>query len=92
MSDATPKEEKRNTHNQNGDNWLASSCIKKEQGIVLDHKLNKNQHCDTVAKKKSNAILGCINRGIVCKAQEVLFYSALVRLQLENCVQIYKRM
>ena len=36
--------------------------------------------------------MGCINRGITSKSQDVivLLYTALVRLHLKNCVQFWK--
>lgn len=42
--------------------------------------------CD-LALKKSNKISGCLNREILTKAV-TLFFSALVRPQLETCVQL----
>ena len=50
----------------------------------MDCKLNLSRQCDA-AVKKTNAVLGCINRGITLKSQDVIvpLCTALVRLHLK---------
>lgn len=71
-----------------GNDSLGRSIAKKDLGLLVDHKLNMSQQCNTVAKKV-NIILGCISRTVVNKAREVILplYSMLVRPQLKYCVQ-----
>ncbi|XP_050815707.1 uncharacterized protein LOC127054065 [Gopherus flavomarginatus] len=73
-----------------GRDCLGRSMAERDLGVIVDHKLNMSQQCDTVAKKV-NVILGCINRCVVNKTREVILplYSALVRPQLEYCVQFW---
>uniref|UniRef100_K7F0L4 Reverse transcriptase domain-containing protein n=1 Tax=Pelodiscus sinensis TaxID=13735 RepID=K7F0L4_PELSI len=73
-----------------GSDCLGGSTAERDLGVIVDHKLNMSQQCDAVAKK-ANMILGCINRCVVSKTREVilLLYSALVRPQLEYCVQFW---
>ncbi|KAG6930089.1 hypothetical protein G0U57_004388, partial [Chelydra serpentina] len=76
------------TYRMGGD-CLGRSTAERDLGVIVDHKLNMSQ-CDAVAKK-ANLILGCINRCVVSKTREVILplYSALVRPQLEYCVQFW---
>uniref|UniRef100_K7EZW8 Reverse transcriptase domain-containing protein n=1 Tax=Pelodiscus sinensis TaxID=13735 RepID=K7EZW8_PELSI len=73
-----------------GSNCLGRTTAEKDLGFIVDHKLNMSQQCDTAAKK-ANRIMESINRNVVSKTQEVilLFYSALIRPQLEHCVQFW---
>ena len=52
--------------------------------------MNKSHQCDE-AIGRANRTLSCINRGITNRPREVLLplYVALVRLQLEYCVQFW---
>jgi len=61
--------------------------VVRDLGVLVDNKLNMNEQCAAV-EKKTNSVLGCINKGITSRDKEVIIplYLVLVRPQLENCV------
>ena len=56
----------------------------------MDAKLDMSQESALTAQK-ANHSLGCIQRSMASRLREVIlpFYSALVRLHLEYCVQMW---
>jgi len=56
----------------------------------VDDKLTMRQQYALVAKQ-ANGILGCIKRNVASRSREVLLhlYSALMKSQLEYCVQFW---
>jgi len=73
-----------------GVDLLQSSSVKRDLGVLMDHRLTVSQQCDLVAKK-NDGILGCIKRSVASRSREILLplYSALVRPHLEYSIHFW---
>ena len=73
-----------------GNSLLVSAEVEKDLGVIIDAKMNMGRQCGD-AVRKANRTLSCIHRCISSRSKEVILrlYAALVRLQLEYCVQFW---
>lgn len=83
-------------NNIESDYRLNSSTLKKSElerdlGVLIDKNLKFSDHCSKVANN-ANITLGMIRRTIKCKSKSIItkLYKALVRPQLEYCVQVWR--
>ena len=58
--------------------------------MLMDENLGVSQQC-VLAAQKANRILGCIKKSVASSTRDVILplCSALVRLHLEHCVQLW---
>ncbi|KAJ7400444.1 hypothetical protein BTVI_105414 [Pitangus sulphuratus] len=71
-----------------GADLLESNSAEKDLGVLADSKLCLSQQCPPV-DEETIGILGCTRKCVARRVREVILplYSALVRPQLECCVQ-----
>ncbi len=70
---------------------LKESESERDLGVIIDKNLKFSDHCNKVANM-ANVTLGMIKRTISCKSKSIItrLYKALVRPQLEYCVQAWR--
>jgi hypothetical protein len=73
------------------DESLKESESERDLGVIIDKNLKFSDHCNKVANT-ANVTLGMIKRTITCRSKSVItrLYKALVRPQLEYCVQVWR--
>ena len=71
-----------------GGELIASSPDEKDLRVLVDEKVSMSKQC-MLAAWKANGIMGFIRTGVNSRMREmtVTLYSALVRPQLEYCIQ-----
>ena len=73
-----------------GNSPLVSTEAEKDLAVITDSKMNMGRQCGE-AVRKANCTLSCIHRCISSRSKEVILplYAALVRSQLEYCIQFW---
>ena len=54
-----------------GREWIESSPVKKDLGVMVDEKLNMNHQC-SFTDQKVNHMLGCIRSSVASRSREVI--------------------
>ena len=72
------------------DEWIESSHVGKDSGILVADKLDMSYRC-VLAAQKAKHILGCIKRSEASRSMEVILplYCTLIRPHAEYCVQLW---
>ena len=90
MQSAAPRKKNHQHTYRLGDDLPTSTAADRDLRVIVDSKMNMSHECDGVISK-ANYTLSCISRCITNRSKEVIlpFYAALVRLQLEYCIQFW---
>ena len=74
-----------------GEEWMESSPVETDLGVLLDGKRTMSQQCVLTAQK-ANRVLGCIKRSVARRSREGILplYSPLVRPHLQCWVQLWR--